>query len=226
MNLPDEGHLFLLPRVQFVGGADVEPDSLLSLALVERTCRRSGLSWTVLSYHRFPTICSRGTPAIEVPIDRTDGASVAFFEKLLVQLLSFFPAPAQVGSVGIERTGASGSGFHFIGEPLANRSSRTPDARSNLFGRKSLAFESEHLLLAIQPLFLTGSEGARSNGFACSTFLSPGGSRLLTGFAFFPASFFERIFFSGWGLLLGRFADLRTHPCQKGDEVFAEVARV
>jgi hypothetical protein len=87
MNLPDEGHLLLLLRVQFVGGADVEPDSLLSLALIERTWRRSGLSWTVLSYHRFPLICARGTPAIEVPIDRTDGASVAFFEKLLVQLL-------------------------------------------------------------------------------------------------------------------------------------------
>jgi hypothetical protein len=49
MNLPDEGHLLLLLRVQFVAGADGEPDSLLSLARVEGTWRRSCPSWTVLS---------------------------------------------------------------------------------------------------------------------------------------------------------------------------------
>src|SRR5450759_432507 len=128
MNSPKESYLLLLLCVQLIGGADIKPDSLLGLTLVEWPWRRSHLSWAVLSHHRLLLICSRGTPAIEIPIDRPTGASVAFFEKFLIQifspLLPFFPPSSQVGSIGVERAGAStpGCSFHSISKPLAHRS--------------------------------------------------------------------------------------------------------
>src|SRR5579859_7240371 len=145
MDLSNESYLLLLLRVQFIRRANVEPDSLLRLTLIEWPRGRCRLSWAVLTHSRFLLICLRGTPPREVAMDSTTGAGVAFFHQFLVQFLSpllpFFPSAAQKGGINIERTGApaSGGGFHSIGQPLPYRSGRETHTRSNLIRRESLA---------------------------------------------------------------------------------------